>query len=101
MLAQSLRIYRRYWAYPGSSDDDSDSNPRRTGQHQHPAEDLPYKVELWDAHGRTVEVVLAVTASPSIGYAAYFAATREYPERHITLRHKNSIVSRWAGGTSH
>jgi hypothetical protein len=38
-----------------------------------------------------------VTASPSIGYAAYYAATREHPNRQITLRHKNSIISRWPG----
>lgn len=58
-------------------------------------EDLPYKVELWDEAKNSVEVVLAVTASASIGYAAYFAATREYPTRYITLRHKSSMVSRW------
>jgi len=23
--------------------------------------------------------------------------TREYPDRYVTLRHKNSIVSRWNG----
>jgi hypothetical protein len=60
-----------------------------------PREDLPYKVELWDAAKQAVEQTLAVTASATIGFAAYHAATREYPERYITLRHKNSIVSRW------
>ncbi len=29
-----------------------------------------------------------------IVYAAYYAAAREYPHRYVTLRHKNSIVSR-------
>lgn len=60
-------------------------------------EDLPYKVEIWDADGVVTEQVLAVTASASIGYAAYFAATREFPNRFITLRHKNSVISRWNG----
>jgi len=60
-------------------------------------EDLPYKVELWDEGKNSVEVVLAVTASPSIGYAAYFAATREYPMRYVTLRYKSSVVTRWNG----
>jgi hypothetical protein len=60
-------------------------------------EDLPYKVELWDATKTSVEQVLAVTANATIGYAAYYAATREHSERYITLRHKNSIVSRWNG----
>jgi hypothetical protein len=60
-------------------------------------EDLPFKVELWNAAGTVVEQVLAVTANGSIGYAAYYAATREHPDRYITLRHKNRTVSRWNG----
>jgi hypothetical protein len=60
-------------------------------------EDLPYKVELWDLAKNAVEQVLAVTANGSIGYAAFYGATREYPHRYITLRHKNRIVSRWNG----
>ena len=60
-------------------------------------EDLPYKVEIWNESGAAVEQVIAVTANASIGYAAYYAATREYPDRHITLRHKNSVVARWSG----
>jgi hypothetical protein len=40
---------------------------------------------------------LAVTASGGIGYAAFYAATRELPQRYITLRHKQRIVSRWNG----
>jgi hypothetical protein len=62
-------------------------------------DDLPYKVELWDAAKASVEQVLAVTASGSIGFAAYYAATREFPDRYVTLRHKNSIISRWNGPT--
>ena len=58
-------------------------------------EDLAYKVELWD--GEIVEQVLAVTSSASIGYAAYYAATREFPEAVITLRHKNNVMSKWGG----
>jgi hypothetical protein len=60
-------------------------------------EDLPYTVEIWNETGAAVEQVVAVTASASIGYAAYYAATREFPDRQITLRHKNSIVARWHG----
>lgn len=62
-----------------------------------PREDLPYKIEIWNETGSAVEQVIAVTANASIGYAAYYAATREYPDRHITLRHKNSVVARWRG----
>jgi hypothetical protein len=60
-------------------------------------DDLPYKVEVWDETKSSVEQTLAVTASSSIGYAAYYAATREYPDRFITLRHKNRVISRWNG----
>jgi hypothetical protein len=60
-------------------------------------EDLPYKVEIWDDAAVAVEQIVAVTANASIGYAAYYAATREFPDRQITLRHKNSVVARWTG----
>jgi hypothetical protein len=58
-------------------------------------EDLPYRVELWDTAKAGVEQVLAVAASASIGFAAFYGATREFPERYITLRHKGGIISRW------
>ena len=83
----------------GSSSDREDGRPRSTPSRPVPAgsEDLPYKVEIWNETGASVEQVVAITASASIGYAAYYAATREYPDRHITLRHKNSVVARWSG----
>jgi hypothetical protein len=82
----------------------SESNPE-DGPHDQPRsnrqtaerEDLPYRVELWDEAKQSVELVLAVTANGSIGYAAYYAATREYPQRYVTLRHKNRTVARWNG----
>jgi hypothetical protein len=78
----------------GESDDDS----RKIVRSQRgivERDDLPYKVELWNEARTSVEQVLAVTANGSIGYAAYYAATREHPDRYITLRHNNRIVSRW------
>jgi hypothetical protein len=60
-------------------------------------EDLPFRVELWNEARTAVEQILAVTANGSIGFAAYYAATRELPHRYITLRHKNRVVSRWNG----
>lgn len=70
---------------------------RRSSAEADPAsgEDFPYKVELWDGSKRVVEQVLAVTTSSSIGYAAYYAATREYADRYVTLRHKGSVLIRW------
>ena len=79
--------------------DREDNVPRRAPSRPVPVdrEDLPYKVEIWNETGASVEQIVAVTANASIGYAAYYAATREYPDRHITLRHKNSVVARWSG----
>ncbi|MFZ5779935.1 MAG: hypothetical protein ACOY4R_06975 [Pseudomonadota bacterium] len=79
----------------GGESDDSPRAARPFGRRAPEHEELPYKVELWDETRSSVELVLAVTANGSIGYAAYYAATREYPDRYVTLRHKNSIVSRW------
>jgi len=62
-------------------------------------EDLPYKVEVWDETGEVVELLVATSKSPAIGYAAYFAATREYPGRAVTLRHRSTVISRWSGKT--
>lgn len=58
---------------------------------------LAYTVELWNETRGAVEQVLAMTPSAGIGFAAYYAATREYPSRYITLKHCDAIVSRWNG----
>src|SRR5262245_10301568 len=90
----------RAGSYRFAADDDPHDPARRVVRSDRPIagrEDLPYKVELWDESRTSVEQVLAVTASGSIGYAAYYAATREYPDRYVTLRHKANIVSRWNG----
>lgn len=83
-------------APPGDREDDM---PRRAPPRPVPVdrEDLPYKVEIWNETGASVEQIVAVTANASIRYAAYYAATREYPDLHITLRHKNSVVACWSG----
>jgi hypothetical protein len=82
---------------PSSDPDDDPRRPPRFDRSAASREDLPYKVELWDEGKASVQQVLAVTANGSIGYAAYYAATREFPHRYVTLRHKNSIISRWNG----
>ena len=58
-------------------------------------EDLPYKVEVWNADRSMIEQTLAMTTNASIGYAAYYEATKEYPDQYVTLRHKTRIVARW------
>jgi len=62
-------------------------------------DDLPYKVEIWNAEKTAVEQVIAITASASIGYAAFYAAAKEFPLRYITLRLKDRVVTRWNGPT--
>jgi hypothetical protein len=88
---------RLYRLAPGGGSDEGEGRPARFGRDAPEHDELPYKVELWNEARSSVETVLAVTANGSIGYAAYYAATREYPDRYVTLRHKNSIVSRWNG----
>ncbi len=88
------RAYRL--ASTDGSDDDS-GKLARLDRATAGREDLPYRIELWDEAKQTVEQVLAATANGSIGYAAFYAATREYPDRYVTLRHKGGIVSRWNG----
>ena len=82
---------------PPGEPDDGHPGSRSSGPNPIGREDLPYKVEIWNEAGAAVEQVVAVTANASIGYAAYYAATREFPDRQITLRHKNSVVARWSG----
>lgn len=62
-------------------------------------EDLGYSVELWDATKNHIEALLATTVNVSIGFAAYYAAVKEFPERYITLRYRGAVVSRWNGPT--
>ena len=82
---------------PGDPPDEEDRTSSPGGEFPLEGEDLPYKVEVWDESGKFVEQIVAVSVSPAIGYAAYYAATREFPGRSITLRHKGSVLSRWTG----
>jgi len=89
----------RLWRLQPPPGDREDGVPRGAPSRPVPVDrdDLPYKVEIWNEAGTSVEQLVAVTANASIGYAAYYAATREFPDRHITLRHKSSVVARWSG----
>jgi hypothetical protein len=100
-ILKSVNLVRRPWYFATDDNEHEGSRGSAPGRFGPvPSEDLPYKVELWNQAKTAVEQVLAVTANGSIGYAAYYAATREHPDRYITLRHKNSIVSRWNGPTN-
>jgi hypothetical protein len=81
---------------PGGRDP---SSPFGDGEPTPQGDDLPYRVEVWDEAGAHVDLIVAVSLSPAIGYAAFYAATREYPGRAITLRHKSRVLSRWTAQT--
>jgi hypothetical protein len=83
-----------YRLVSGQDGDESGSAERAGVPSPIERDDLPYKVELWDDAYHTVEQVLAVTSNSSIGYGAYYAAVQQFPTRHITLRHKNRVISR-------
>jgi hypothetical protein len=85
--------------HSGDSPSDEGETPARFIGFPVDNDELPYKVELWDEEGQFVEQVVAVSSSPAIGYAAYYAAAREFPGRPITLRHRTRVISRWAGLT--
>jgi hypothetical protein len=98
MIFQTVELHRRNLRFSSIGDGDDDtSEPLPFRPSTVERDDLPFHVELWDDAKAGVEQVLAVTSNGAIGYAAYYAATREYPLRYITLRHKNRIVSRWNG----
>jgi hypothetical protein len=91
----SIALYAGPLSFTSGNDPgDGPPDPRSASRLTAPQGELPYRVELWDEARKSVEQVLAVTAHSSIGYAAYYAATREYPDRYVTLRHKDRIVSR-------
>ena len=59
--------------------------------------DLPYRVELWDAPDGRPIAVLALSSSPGVGYAAYYAAVTEYFGRHVVLRRDGRLLSASSG----
>ena len=64
-----------------------------------PAEDLPYRVELWrggDGDGAAnggIERVVARAASAQLAHAIFRAVRSEHPERRIILREGDRIVA--------
>jgi hypothetical protein len=81
----------------GGRDDDHAHLPDdwRDGLNPAELEDLPYRIEVWDESATQPEMLVAVTVSPALAYAAYYAAGREYAGRDVTLKHKGMILSHW------
>jgi hypothetical protein len=73
-------------------DDESRAGPSGPGAE---ADLLPYRVEVWDPTGAFVEQVVAMTRNRTIGWAAYFATTEQFPSRVITFRDQYGELGRW------
>lgn len=73
-----------------------DGRPRGSGPDVAPVQ-LPYLVELWDEAKTSVEAVLAVARTGGIGYAAFYAAIKDYPDRRITLRFRDRVLTQFNG----
>ena len=59
-----------------------------------PAEELPYRIELWpDGDGEGVARVLARAASAELARAIFKAALTEHPGRRIMLRKGNRVMA--------
>jgi len=56
-------------------------------------EHLPFRIELWK--GAVQKRVLAATSNVSIGYAAFYAAAKLYPDSYIELRDSLGVLCRW------
>jgi hypothetical protein len=70
----------------------------RSATPSRPQEELPYRVELWQAGRRgAVERVLGRALTLQLARAIFKAARAEHPERRITLRKGNRIVADSAG----
>jgi hypothetical protein len=85
----------RLWRVASSSDSENGKPTGRASRSITEHEGLPYTLEILNGSGAFVDQVLAATKSASIGFAAYYAAIQEFPDRTITLRRNNSVVARW------
>jgi len=62
-----------------------------------PDENLPFRVELWNADKSEVERVLARAASTALAHAIFTAAKTEYPGRRISVRRGEAVIMDGSG----
>jgi hypothetical protein len=80
----------------GGRDDDGHFDPEwASGPLPHELEDLPYRVEVWDETGSYPEILVAISVSAALAYAAYYAAAREFFGRDVTLKLRGETLSHW------
>jgi hypothetical protein len=58
----------------------------------HLEDDLPFRVEQWDAAGARLEQPLSASADLKLGRAAFVEAVRQRPGQRIVLRHKTRVI---------
>ena len=85
-----------FWRFSGGHHDDPSLTPKQedADSDQFPDQDGTWRVELWADSGQSFTRLLAVTFEPSIGFAAYFGALRDYPDSLIIMRHKGRVMAR-------
>ena len=57
------------------------------------AQELPYRIELWDDHGTHVEELIALVADHAVARAAFVEAVRRRPGKIIVLRQKSRVLA--------
>ena len=66
-----------------------------------PAEDLPYRIEVWQAHRpEEVERIVARAAGAQLARAIFQAAQDEHPGRRLTLSKGRRVLADTDGGSS-
>ena len=61
----------------------------------HVEDDLPFRVEQWDASGARLEQTLSASADRKLGRAAFTEAVRQRPAQRIVLRHKTRVIEEY------
>ena len=88
-------LMRPYYRLSSGEDPDDPKKTPSTQGVSHPSEDLAYSVELWATDLKSIAEILAMTCTVGIGYAAYYAAAREFPDRYVVFRDNDRIIARW------
>jgi hypothetical protein len=57
------------------------------------AQELPYRIEMWDALDAHVEELIALVADHAVARAAFVEAVRRRPGKIITLRQKSRVLA--------
>jgi hypothetical protein len=61
----------------------------------HVDDDLPFRVEQWDASGARLEQTLSASADLRLGRAAFAEAVHQRPGQRIVLRHKTRVIEEY------